>query len=620
MNRKAAVLLASCVLLSLQPGFAASRHKAIQAKENQAKIKGEISEEVKLGDDAMLKGKYDAAADYYHQAINKDSKDAQAYAGYGNALAKQFKLDAAEEQLNKALELDANNAGAYSAKAMLLLNRLQSSSASVIKNRESVLSEAANDAKQAINIDSNLPEAHYNLGMVLKEQGQLDQAAGEFVQASQLDPKYADAFTGLGLIRLAQNSYAEAEASFKQAISLNSGNSTAHYGLGATFLKEGMVDNAIKELNTSLYQFPNSAPVHQQLGEAYEAQGNIVASLNEYQKAIGIKPETPSAYIKIANIREGRGDTEMAIAELRSGVELMPNNPDLHMQIANDSLGLQKLDEAVREYQSVLNFEPGNAPAIQGLTRAYYLKAQKETTGAFMTSNDFEKAEQEIQQAIQLNPNDMTLRLAQAKMAALSGKPIDLASIGTPHNDGERVAYAEALLAQNKFAEAGQQMNMVIGNANKASQAFAVADLALMIRDLDSAQAAYQKASTFNGASERAQRGLAMVDKARQATKVDLNLANDLAKRKQFASAIDKFHAAIYDDPKSAQARLGLADALEKEPKPQSKDLREAVTQLQAYLTLTPNMPDKVHDKFSKRIEKLQDKAYKLAQKEQRTS
>ena len=76
-----------------------------------------------FGDDAMLKGKYDAAADYYHQAINKDSKDAQAYAGYGAALAKQFKLDAAEEQLNKAIELDANNAAAYSAKAMVALDR-----------------------------------------------------------------------------------------------------------------------------------------------------------------------------------------------------------------------------------------------------------------------------------------------------------------------------------------------------------------------------------------------------------------------------------------------------------------------------------------------------------------
>jgi tetratricopeptide (TPR) repeat protein len=205
-------------------------------------------------------------------------------------------------------------------------------------------------------------------------------------------------------------------------------------------------------------------------------------------------------------------------------------------------------------------------------------------------------------------------------MSALSGKPVDLTAIGRPTNDGERVAYAEALLAQNKFADAGQQMNIVIANANSAKQAFAVADLALMIRDLDSATAAYQKASTFNGGQERAQRGLSMVYKAREATKVDLNLANDLDKRKQFASAIDKFHAAIFDDPKSSEARIGLADALEKMPKPTSKDLREAAAQLQAYLTLKTDMPEKIRDKFNKRIEKLQDKAYKLAQKEQSIS
>ena len=33
--------------------------------------------------------------------------------------------------------------------------------------------------------------------------------------------------------------------------------------------------------------------------------------------------------------------------------------------------------------------------------------------------------------------------------------------MGVPRNDGERVAYAEALLlAQNKFGEAGAQMRM----------------------------------------------------------------------------------------------------------------------------------------------------------------
>ena len=191
---------------------------------------------------------------------------------------------------------------------------------------------------------------------------------------------------------------------------------------------------------------------------------------------------------------------------------------------------LEKLDDAINEYKNVLDRNPQNAAAAKGITRAYYLKAQKEATGAFVVSNEYEQADHYIQNAIQMNPNDMELRLAQAKLRSLSGKQIDLASIGTPHNDGERVAYAEALMAQNKFAEARDQMNIVIGNANDAKQTFAVADLALMIRDLDSADSAYRKAAAFPGGQERSKRGLDLVAKARESARQDLTLADDLAK------------------------------------------------------------------------------------------
>jgi tetratricopeptide (TPR) repeat protein len=247
------------------------------------------------------------------------------------------------------------------------------------------------------------------------------------------------------------------------------------------------------------------------MGDVYAAQGNTVAAIQQLQKSISIKPENPDAYLHIADIRQGRGDLEMSIAELRSGLEMMPNNPDLHLRVADQSLQLEKLDDAVKEYRTVLDANPQNSAAAKGLTRAYYLKANKEATGAFFVSNEYESAQRMIDQAVKMNPNDMELRLAQAKLRSMAGVPVDLASIGTPTNDGERVAYAEALLAQNKFSESDQQMNTVIANASDAKQTFAVGDLALMIKDLPSAEAAYKKASSFPGGEERAKRGLILL-------------------------------------------------------------------------------------------------------------
>lgn len=616
-TRKLAVgilaLASSLGLLVDNPAMAQS--DLLAAARAKKVMKGRVERDVAMADELMLKGKYSDAADLYRQAITRNAKNVPAMVGLGMALGKQFKLDGAEAQFDKALALDSGNALAHSGKAMVLFNRLQSSNLTVIKNKDAALQQAESECKQALNIDPGMPEAHYNLGMIYKEQGRLDEAAQEFKAATQNDPHYSEAFAGLGVTNLAQGNPGEAASNFKQAIVLNSGNSTAHYGLGRVYLSQGRIDDAIKELNTALYQYPNSAPTRLAMGQAYETQGNTVAAVKEYQESIRIKPENPEAYLHIADIRENRGDLEHSIAELRSGLELMPNNPDLQMRIGDESLRLEKLDDAITSYKNVLNQNPQNSAAAKGLTRGFYLKAQKQATGAFVISNEYEEADRYISQAVAMNPNDMELRLAQAKLRSLSGKQIDLASIGTPQTDGERVAYAEALLAQNRFAEARDQMNTVIANAPNAKQTFAVADLALMIHDFDSAESAYKKAASYPGSEERAKRGLDLAAKGREEARQDLTLADDLARRKQLASAVDKYHASIYGNPKISVARLGLAQTLEKLSPKTAPDLREAVVQYKAYIALEPTMPAKEREKLQKRMDGLESKAFKLEQK-----
>lgn len=579
------------------------------------KLKGKVSRDMMEADDLLSKGNWNDAADAYKKVMNHDAKNPAAIAGYGMALGKQFKLDAAEEQFDKALQMDPTNSVAHAGKALVLMNRLSSSNMTIRNQRDSMLKQAENECRMALQKDPYSPEAHYQLAQSLREQKRYDEAIKEYNEAIKSDPKYSEAYAGLGMLKLDANSLGEAEGAFKQAIQYNSGNSTAHYGLGKTYLKMGNIDAAIKELNTALYQNKNSFPAHQAMGEAYQAQGNTNAALAEYRKSIDIKPENPEAYLHIADVREGRGDLELSISELRGALALMPDNPDLHMRVADESLKLEKLDDAIKEYETVMNQNPGNAQAAEGLTRGYFLKAQKESGGAFLVSNDFEAAKAQIDKAIQLNPNNMELRLAAAKIRSLSGETIDLNSIGTPKTDGERMAYAEALLSQNKFKESQDMMSQIIASAPDAKQTFAVADLALMIHDLDNADAAYKKAATFPGGEERAKRGADLVKKARESARQDLTLAQDLAKRKQLASAIDKYHSTIYGNPRNYDARMGVADALEKSSPAQAKYLREASVQLKAYIALRPDLPPKELEKLNKRIAKDDEKAFKLEEK-----
>jgi tetratricopeptide (TPR) repeat protein len=617
-NRKQSIALMG-VLVAASFAIATSadaRHEGRYiAESTPGRLKGKVQRDLVEADDLMSKGDWSKAADAYHAVANKDTKNAAAFAGYGLALGKQFKLDAADENFDKALQIDPTNAVAHVGKALVLMNRLQSSSVTIRNQRDSMLKEAENQCRQALQKDPYSPEGHFQLGQSLREQGRLDEAVKEYQEAIKSDPKYSEAYAYLGMTKLTQNSLGEAESNFKQAIQYNSGNSTAHYGLGKTLLKMGQTDAAIKELNTALYQNQNSHPAHLAMGEAYQTQGNNNAAIKEYQRSIAIKPENPDAYLHIADIREARGDLELSLSELRASLEQLPDNVAIHQRIGDECLTLEKLDDAIKEYNTCMQLQPSDAAAAKGLTRAYYLKAAKESGGAFFVSNDFESAKRQIEKAIALNPNDMELRLAMAKIRSMGGETVDLNSIGAPRTDGERVAYAEALLAQNKFKESQEQMNMVIGNASDQKQAFAVADLALMIKDLDSADAAYKKAGSFAGGEERARRGADLVKKAREGARQDNTLATDLAKRKQLNSAVDKYHSAIYQNPRVADTRLGLADTLEKLSPIQPKDLREAVVQLKAYMSLRPDLPPKEVEKLQKRITRDEEKAFKLEEK-----
>jgi hypothetical protein len=140
--------------------------------------------------------------------------------------------------------------------------------------------------------------------------------------------------------------------------------------------------------------------------------------------------------------------------------------------------------------------------------------------------------------------------------------------------------------------------------------------MALLIRDLDSADMAYKKAATFADAKERAERGMDLVAKQRDSASQDLTFADDLARKKQLPSAIDKYRQAAYENPRLSAAQLGLAEALKKLFPNNPASLRESALHFRAYVSLEPNLPEKERNKFEKTAEKLTEKAEKLELKQ----
>jgi predicted TPR repeat methyltransferase len=98
--------------------------------------------------------------------------------------------------------------------------------------RAGQLQRAADLITAAIAGSGQMPDFHYNLGIVLKAQGKLREAAASYANAIALKPDYGDAHNNLGNVWKALGEADRARASFEEALRTKPGNADTHYNLG----------------------------------------------------------------------------------------------------------------------------------------------------------------------------------------------------------------------------------------------------------------------------------------------------------------------------------------------------------------------------------------------------
>ncbi len=100
--------------------------------------------------------------------------------------------------------------------------------------------------------------AHYNLGVVLSEQGEADQAIDHYRRAVDLRPDYAKAHYNLGRLLVEHGQLADAIAHCEKAAALNPADADAQNNLGVTLFGIGRADDAIAHYRKALEISPEN--------------------------------------------------------------------------------------------------------------------------------------------------------------------------------------------------------------------------------------------------------------------------------------------------------------------------------------------------------------------------
>ncbi len=213
----------------------------------------------------------------------------------GKRLFERGKPEAAIEQLQ-------------SATAILKTNALAWSYLGVAYQQAGLLTNAVSAYEQALKLDRNLVEIHFNLGCALLDLNRVERAKLELSTYTMLRSKDLDAWLKLGTTQLRLREIAAAERSFLEALKVRTNNPVALNGIGLVQMQRNRSRDAVQCFSAAVRQSPVYPPALRNLAVVSQTLGNRQFALDKYRAYTALKPRPADADAVLTLVRQLEGE------------------------------------------------------------------------------------------------------------------------------------------------------------------------------------------------------------------------------------------------------------------------------------------------------------------------
>jgi len=311
----------------------------------------------------------------------------------------------------QAIEKDANFALAYTGLA-------DSSLRMYAETKESVWAQKATlSAQQAERLSNNLPEVHLSLGSVYSATGKNTEAVAELNKALQLAPNSDEAYRSLGDAYASSGRSDEAIAAYQKAVTANSYYWTNHTTLGNAYLRLGDTAKALPEFQKVTEIAADNPLGYEGIGTVYMREGKWGEAISQYQKALALAPDSPTysnlgtAYFFLKNYDQATKMYEKAVAMTPNDEQLQGNLGDSYRWSGHSDQAAAAYGKAISLAFQELQVNPRSGIIMGDLGLLYAKKG------------DAANAQQYMQQARAIRPDDVYLIYSDALAKTMTGKP-----------------------------------------------------------------------------------------------------------------------------------------------------------------------------------------------------
>jgi tetratricopeptide (TPR) repeat protein len=210
---------------------------------------------------------------------------------------------------------------------------------------------------------ANLAQSLNLEGLQFVQSGFFDKAIASFEQAVTLDPDFAEAHYNLGVAYTDTQQPEKAIAAWQKAVAIKPDYVDAWWNLGALFRQQHQIAAAIACYQEILeYQFDTEA-VYVQLGELFAIAKDLASAIECYEMAIELNPENLESYFRLAWNLYQLGETEAAQTCYQKVIEISPTTISYTM-LGDFLLERDKIEAGLEQYQIALQVEPESVAVL----------------------------------------------------------------------------------------------------------------------------------------------------------------------------------------------------------------------------------------------------------------
>jgi Flp pilus assembly protein TadD len=264
--------------------------------------------------------------------------------------------------------------------------------------------EAAIQYLNALKVDGEFIDAHYELAQAYEHLGQSTEACAELARTIDLQPDNYKARIDLGNLLFADGRTDQAQAQANAVLTAQPGNPGVHALLSAIALRKGDKDQALAEIHRALDLDPNRAAFHEDLALLQAGDPAMASSVEaELKAAVELDPRSVNAKLllaafyarnnrlpeaekiswdavaadttslaaraNVAQVILKRGDSARAEQVLRQASNDFSDNPQGVRILADYYVDSGELDKALAEFSSLTAKYPKNVAVRKGYIR-----------------------------------------------------------------------------------------------------------------------------------------------------------------------------------------------------------------------------------------------------------